>query len=89
MNLVKNRMRRILGINFKLIARNCCNLFKPDYNVSNVNFEVLRVVVMKGHIFWAIMSGIPLTVNRLFEGTCRLNLQSRRENQARNQSSLL
>jgi hypothetical protein len=83
MNLVKNRTRRILGVSLKLLALNCCNLFKPDYNVSYVDFEVLRVIVMKGPMFWDMTPCRPLNVNRRSEGTCHLNLQCLRISQAR------
>jgi hypothetical protein len=42
------------------------------------------VVVMKSSIFWDITPYSPLKVNRRLGGTCRLHLQGRRINQARN-----
>jgi hypothetical protein len=47
-------------------------------------FEVLTAVVTKSSVFWDITPSIPLKLNRHFGGTCRLHLQGRRINQARN-----
>jgi hypothetical protein len=52
MNLVRNRMRKILSIRLMLLALDCSNLFKSEYNVSYVRYEVLRAVVMKSSVFW-------------------------------------
>jgi hypothetical protein len=42
-----------------------------------VGFEVLTAVVNKRSIFLDITPCSPFTVNQLFGGTCRLNLQCR------------
>jgi hypothetical protein len=51
----------------------------------NVIFEVLTAVIMKSSIFWDITPRGPMKVNRIFGGTCHLNLEDRRISQARNQ----
>jgi hypothetical protein len=61
---------------------------KPDPSEEEqevIRFEVPAAVVMKGYISWDIAPCNPLKVNRRFGGTCRLHLQGRRINQARNQ----
>jgi hypothetical protein len=50
-----------------------------------LRFEVLTAMVMKRFVFWDITPCSPLKVNRRFGGTCRIHLQGRRINQARNQ----
>jgi hypothetical protein len=59
-------------------------LCKADYMRCDVPTEV----VMKSYVFWGIMSGSPLKVNRRFGGTCRLHIQGLKINQAKNQALL-
>jgi hypothetical protein len=49
-----------------------------------VGYKVLKAVVMNSSIFWDTTSCSPSKFNWRFGGTCRLHLQSRRINQARN-----
>jgi hypothetical protein len=53
--------------------------------VFNVGFEGLTAVGMKRYRLWDITPCSLLKINRFFEGTYRLQLQSRRISQARNQ----
>jgi hypothetical protein len=57
---------------------------KPNQDFV-VGFEVLTAVVMKSSIFWNIRPCSPSKVNRCFDGTCRLHLQTQRISRARNQ----
>jgi hypothetical protein len=65
------------------------NKLLPNFDKKNfvklVGFEVLTAVIMKSYIFWDMMSYSSLKVGQRFGGTCCLNLQGQRINQARNQ----
>jgi hypothetical protein len=56
-------------------------LWKHEY----ARIEVLTAVVMNSSLFWYITACSPLKVNWRFGGTCRLHLQGRKINKARNQ----
>jgi hypothetical protein len=56
----------------------------PTISCSSVGFVILTVVVMESSIVWDITPCSPVKVNRRFGETCRLHLQGRRINQARN-----
>jgi hypothetical protein len=47
-------------------------------------YEVLTAVIMDSTIFWDITPFSSMNVNRSFGGTCRLHLEGRKINQARN-----
>jgi hypothetical protein len=64
----------VLGPSFVLLARPIC-----------LETEVLRAAVVNSFIFWNITPCSPLKIKPSFGGTCRLYLQGRRINQARNQ----
>jgi hypothetical protein len=53
-----------------------------------VGIEVLVAVRMKSPISWDITACSPLKVNLRFGGTCRVHLQVRIINQARNQHEI-
>jgi hypothetical protein len=54
-------------------------------NKVDIVFEVLTPVVIKNSNFWDITPCSPSKVDRRFEGTCLLQLQSRIISRARNQ----
>jgi hypothetical protein len=72
MNLVRNRIRKILGVSLMLLALNCSSLFTSDYDVCYVAFEVLRTLVMKSSVFCDITLCSPLIGKRRFGGIYHL-----------------
>jgi hypothetical protein len=54
-------------------------------NLHYVGFEVLTAVVIKSTILWDITPCSPLSVNRRFGETYRLNLKCEKISRARNQ----
>jgi hypothetical protein len=57
----------------------CDGLLKYNFETYEIviGFQVLTAVVMKSSIFWDKLPCGPFEINRLFGGTCRLNLQGR------------
>jgi hypothetical protein len=57
--------------------------------VQDIEFEVLRAVVIKSSVFWDTTPCIPFKSNRSFGGTIRLHFQGQRISQSRSQRTEL
>jgi hypothetical protein len=55
---------------------------KAEKNCYEVEFEILTAVTMKSTVFWVVTSCSSIELD--LRGTCRLHLQGRRVNPARN-----
>jgi hypothetical protein len=72
------------ALTIKTIQIHCSTVF-PEAILLNVRSEVLTAVGMKMTIFWDTTPCSRLKVNWSYGKICRLHLQGRRKNRARNQ----
>jgi hypothetical protein len=74
-------LRRIFGPKMEKVTGDWRMLYNEE---THIGFEVFTSVVMKTIIFWDVTPHSPLSVNRRFGGTYRLNLQGRRNKFSKN-----